>query len=179
MIYFEFLLRAATGPLKTLPPGKLLIPYLNQTMGDDPDPAWNLKMSHACYKELIRHLLLRGCAGFYLFNLGYAPGSGATAEFSFQSVEDVRSAYDELLEFRPFLDRGQVMNAEVLPVLNAGPIWSGLKLGDRYLIRAFNLGKEDLRVTINLTEDSRVTLPAPPEGATYLVHADGNFKQVG
>lgn len=61
---------------------------------------------------------------------------------------------------------------------NTVGIWSGLRLKDRWLVRAFTLGREPQRVQIATGSGGRVVVDAPPAGATYLIHADDRTVRV-
>jgi hypothetical protein len=148
---------------------------------DNPEEKYRYPMSQDAYRELLRHVWLRGADGLYLFNLGYpTKPQTVTAEFSFQSVEDARSTWDELLEYREFLDKGVPMTFAVPKDVSAEAVWSGRRLGDgRCLIRAVSLGDADARVRVDLPTGSSVELAAPRAGATYLVSGKGEARQAG
>ena len=177
-IYFHLLLRTVGSANANKTKGKVAIPYLSRLCLDNPDAKFRFGMTSARYRELLRHLWLRGTDAIYAFNLGY-PGCGVSAEESFGSLEDSRAVYDELLEYRPFLDKGKPMNFDVPAMYDAGPVWSGLMLPDRCLVRAFTLGATAQKVTIEAFPGKRVELDAPPEGATYAVYEDGRVRRIG
>ena len=156
---------------------KKIVPYVGQTVPDNPSPAVRFGMNNALWHELQFHLWLRGADGMYIFDLGM-PGGLVTADMSFHSVETVRSVYDQMLGYRDFLDHGQPMNYQVPRMFGDEPIWSGLRLKDRCLIRAFTLGKK--RTTVRVDPFPRVTtlLDVPPEGATYILHDDGKIEKL-
>jgi hypothetical protein len=172
--YFFLLLRTVSTANANKPRGKVSVPYVSRFVRDNPDPAIRFGMSQGTYRELIRHLLLRGSDGLYLFNLGY-PGSPVTPAESFESVEDARAVYDELLDHREFLEQGRPMTYAV-PVIDGLPVfWSGLCLPDRCLVRVVTLGAETQRLVIDPFPGLRVTLNAPPIGATYILRRDGGI----
>jgi len=173
--YFTNLLGIVSAANRALGPGKLSIPYLSRYVPDNGDPKYAFPMSQARYRELVRHVLLRGASSLYLFNLGY-PGSPVSAEFSFESIEDVRVVYDELLEHREFLDKGEPMNFD--GPTEAGVVWSGLRLKDRCLVRVGTLGNAPGAVTIEAFPGMKRDLAVPAEGATYLLYADGRVQAV-
>jgi hypothetical protein len=156
------------------------VPYLSRFVVDNPDEKYRFPMSQDVYRKLVRHVWLRGADGLYLFNLGYpTTPQTVTAEFSFQSVEDARSVCDELLEHREFLDKGQPMTFAVPKSADAEAVWSGRKLPDgRCLVRAVSLGKDDARVRLSVGEGVGVELDAPRTGATYLISAAGQVRQL-
>jgi hypothetical protein len=99
-----------------------------------------------------------------------------SAEFSFESIEDVRVVYDELLEHREFLDKGEPMNFD--GPTEAGVVWSGLRLKDRCLVRVGTLGNAPGAVTIEAFPGMKRDLAVPAEGAAYLLYADGRVQAV-
>ena len=140
-LYFFRLLRAVSTANANKAPGKLGVPFLSRFAPDDPAERVRFGMSRGLYRELIRHVLLRGSDGLYLFNLGY-PGSPVTPAQSFESLEDVRAVYDELLAYREFLDKGRPMTYDTAMTVDAGVVWSGLCLDDRCLVRVYSLRTE-------------------------------------
>ncbi len=175
--YFFLLLRTVSTANANKPRGKVSVPYVSRFVPDDPAPRVRFGMSQPVYRELIRHVLLRGSDGLYLFNLGY-PGSPVTPAESFESVEDARAVYDELLAHREFLDRGRPMTYAV-PAIDREPvIWSGLCLADRCLVRAVTLGAETRQVELDPFPGVRVVVRAPRAGATYVIHRDGRITEV-
>ncbi len=155
---------------------KKLVPYVGQVVFDDWRPAARFGLSRGKWRELQYHLWLRGADGLFLFNLGF-PTSGVTPDFSFRSVEDARQVYDTLLAHREFLDKGEPMNYAVGAMIDGQPIWSGLRLPDRCLVRAFTPGEKGSSVKIPAFENVSVTVEAPPEGALYLIGKDGSVKK--
>lgn len=170
-VHFHLMLRAVSTANANKAQGKLSVPFLSRLVVDDPAERFRFGLTVRRYRELIWHVLLRGSDGLYLFNLGY-PGSPVTPAESFESLEAARAVYDELLAYREFLDEGEPMNFEVPPMHSTAGIWSGLRLKDRWLVRAFTLGREPQRVQIATGSGGRVVVDAPPAGATYLIHAD-------
>jgi hypothetical protein len=171
-LYFFLLLRTVSTANANKPSGKVSVPFVSRFVRDAPSPAVRFGMSQRAYRELIRHVLLRGADGLYLFNLGY-PGSPVTSAESFESVEDARAVYDELLAHREFLDRGHPMTYAVPTLDSLSVIWSGLCLPDRCLIRTVTLRAETQQAVLKPFPGLRVTLDAPSIGATYIVQRDG------
>jgi hypothetical protein len=90
---------------------------------DNADPAVR-QLSEARYRELLWHMLLRGHDGLAMWCMG--PETGVETRL-------VQEVYAASLEFRDFLDRGEPAAFDVPP--QPGPVVSGLKLGDRVLVR--------------------------------------------
>lgn len=177
--YFQRLLRVISSANDDLIPGKLSIPYLSQFVPASAEPRYPFPMSQNLYRELMRHIWLRGADSLYLFNLGYpVKPQLVTPEMSLVSVEAARSVYDELLHYRDFLDRGEPMNFAVPSAITREGIWSGLRLEDRCLVRAVTLGEVVQRIRIEVFGQI-VELDAPPEGALYLILHNGKWELLG
>jgi hypothetical protein len=172
--YFRTLLRSFSEPSTTKAPGKLNIPYVSRYAPDLNEKPFLFGMSQRCYRELLRHLFFRGADSLYLYNLGYDPQS-VTPRQSFESVEDARSVYDEMLGHRQFLEEGRPLNFGE-PTAE-GVVWSALRCGDRCLVRTFTLSKPTT-VRLAPVDGASVRLAASPAGATYLVARDGTAKTV-
>jgi len=158
--------------------GKLHIPYVSPLPSSDLPPDKTIGISREAYRELLRHIWLRGASCMFLFGLAY-PDWHADQTASLNSIEDARSVYDELLAFRPFLDKGTPMNLTRPDFDGKAPLWSGLRLAGQCLVRTFSLDGQATTVTITPSPGWRLKLKAPPQGATYLIHRDGRVEQVG
>jgi hypothetical protein len=95
---------------------------------NDPDPAVK-QFSEEKYQELLWHMLLRGTDTFFL----WSPRDEEKKE-----VELLHSVYAAAAEFTEFLEHGKPVNFNVPK--EPGPIVSGLKLGDRVLVRRTDFG---------------------------------------
>ncbi|MEO5336107.1 MAG: hypothetical protein H7841_04305 [Magnetospirillum sp. WYHS-4] len=129
--------------------------------GDPPLPMVPA-MSREAYREALRHLWLRGIDGMQVFN---SPTTSDN-ESAIAEVEDAAAVYDEMLAFREFLEQGDVMNLDHPDPGQDGPIWSGLRTRDRALLRVFPGGGERF-LEIEAWPGAEVSVPLPPEGATY------------
>jgi hypothetical protein len=89
----------------------------------DADPGVK-PLSPELYQELLWHLLLRGHDGFFLWCLAGELG---------EETRLVHEVYSASLAYREFLDHGEPVTFEV-PKL-PGPVVSGLRVGNRVLIR--------------------------------------------
>ena len=98
----------------------------------------------------------------------------ARPEIAIEEIEDVVMVYDEMLEFRQFLDKGEVMNTDVPPLDYDGAIWSGLLLEDKAVVRAFTQGTKPAKFAISpFSGAGTAELEAPPEGMTWLLKKNG------
>jgi hypothetical protein len=125
-------------------------------------------MSRAAYRETLRHIWLRGADAMQVFN----PVREGFERYALWEVQDVQRVYDEMLAYREFLEHGEVMNYRVPDNRDAPLLWSGLRLGDRALVRLTNLGARQARVYLCLSVDTCVDLPVPRRGATHLIDLD-------
>ncbi len=151
-------------------PEKLTLPWVDRycpDVGDEKVPI----MSRERYREVLRHLWLRGADSMQIFQ----PVRKGHESIATEEIEDAVAIYDEMLAHRKFLEAGKVMNTAVPALQEKGPIWSGLLLGDEAIVRAFVQDSKPGQVTLQPWPDaSPVTLVAPPTGATYrLRHAAG------
>ena len=179
LIYFHELLSTVSTCNANAAPGQLSIPYLSRYTPDNSDPRFLFPMTQARFREIVRHAFLRGADSIYIFNLGYPTRPQlVTPAFSFESVEDVRAVYDELLAHREFLDAGEPMNFAVPKLYATDPLWSGLRLKDKCLVRAYTLGETAAKVEVPAFPGVTVSLDAPPTGASYLIHRDGRVEAV-
>jgi hypothetical protein len=172
-IYFHHLLLTGSSANANKSGNLISYLYIGPSVRMSADPRFKDKdLSRPAFRELLWHLWLRGTDGMYVYN-GGSPKTALSTLQSFQCMEDVRSVLDEMLAYRDFLDHGKPMNFSVPAMFSPDVVWSGLRLKDRYLIRATSLGPETQPVKIVLTPNKTVTLSAPPQGATYLVEQNG------
>jgi hypothetical protein len=122
-------------------------------------------MSRAAYREVLRHLWLRGLDGMQVYN-GLRTGHSATA---LAEVQDAATVYDEMLKHRDYLDQGEVMNLDTPSPQHEGGIWSGLRLGDHALVRAVSLTGADATVEIGGWQGFSLPATATVDGVTYVV----------
>ncbi len=91
------------------------------------------------YKELLWHLLLRGNATLFL----WCPAQDTGVE-----VKPLHEVYAGALQYRDFLDRGRPVCFDVPPA--PGPVVSGLRLGDRVLVRRTDFTDAAKPVTLRI-----------------------------
>lgn len=120
-------------------------------------------MSRAAYREALRHIWLRGVDGMQVFN----PARDGYERYALHEVQDVQQVYDEMLAYREFLERGEVMNLDVPGNRDATLVWSGLRLGERAVVRVSNLGADQEVLYVCLDDDSCMNLPIPRGGRTF------------
>ena len=122
-------------------------------------------MSRAAYREVLRHIWLRGIDGMQVFN----PARNGYERYAVQEVEDAQRVYDEMLAYGEYLEKGKVMNFNVPGNRDALIMWSGLQLEKRALVRITNLGARQKRAYLCFTVTWCVDLSVPEHGHTYIL----------
>ncbi len=112
-----------------------------------PDPAVK-QFSPARYQELLRHLLLRGHDGLFLW---------CQASEVADEIRLVHEVYAEALTQRAFLENGKPVTFDV-PAM-PGPVVSGVRLGDEVLIRRTDFGSDRSPVILKV-EGRRLSVPS-------------------
>ena len=150
--------------------GKQTVPWVCRYCPDDGDPNVPI-LSRPRYREILRHVWLRGATTMQIFNHPRPP----RGTIAIEELQDAVAVYDEMLAHRAFLDGGQVMNTAGFEPTWDGAIWSGLRLADRALVRAFTMAERPVEfqlVPFQAAASEKVDLTAPPQGATYLLQRD-------
>ena len=122
-------------------------------------------MTRGRYREVLRHLWLRGINGMQIFN----PVHAGYETMAVDEVKDAAAIYDEMLGYRDFLDRGVPLSLNVPKIQDDGVIWSGLRLEDRAIVRIFKQGAGTAKVTVEPWPGRKITLEAAPAGKTYVL----------
>lgn len=137
--WFYNLLLVGSNAGKSTPAAVPIIDFVHWHTTSPPkevDP--NVKqMSAAAYQELLWHLLLRGHDAFFL----WSPRDEAIEESKL-----LHEVYAASLEYAEFLTDGQPINFAV--PRKQGPVVSGLRLGDRVLLRRTDFDERREAVTI-------------------------------
>jgi len=123
-------------------------------------------MSRAAYREALRHIWLRGAGAMQVFN----PLREGYERYAVEEVVDAQQVYDEMLEYRQFLDEGEVMHFEIPDNRTPGVLWSGLRRDDRAVVRVTSLGAASRRLRICPDDAYCRTLTVPRQGGwTYVL----------
>ncbi len=146
------------------------VPWVARWCPDIADEGRMPVLSREAYREALRHLWLRGVDGMQIFN---ATRPGYEDEV-FAEVEDAVAVYDEMLEHAEFLDHGTVLNTAVPDVRDDGLLWSGLRLGDRALVRAVRQGAGEGAAMVEIWPEQPTAITADRRGRTLLL--DRNLK---
>lgn len=177
-IHLAVQIRIISSASQNKNPRTSLVPFISRKVVKGKNLSQWASISSGFYRELVRHVLLRGVDGLYLFNAG--PKAGVTATESFESVEDARAVYDELLAYPRFLQFGEPMNLKWPRPDHPEIVWSGLRLADRCLIRTFapKDGLDQIKIRPWPNRPIEVTVSASDEGQTAIIHSDGSIERV-
>ena len=149
-------------------PWKQCIPWVARYCPENDDESIPI-LSRERYREILRHVWLRGADSMQIFN-AHRPNHPAIAT---EEIEDAVAVYDEMLEYRQFLGRGWILNTEAPTATDDGAIWSGLRLEKRAVIRAFTQVAQTVRFKVKPWDNGpELELEAPPSGRTYLLTRD-------
>ena len=154
-------------------PEKELIPWVARWVSEAPETDFPV-MSRPRYREVLRHLWLRGVAGMQVF----APRMKDFEAMALPELEDAVAVYDEMLGFREFLERGEVLQREIPHEQDDGVLWSGLRLGDRAVVRVFKQGQDSAKQQVEPWPGSRFHLAASGVGSTYMLNKSGAVEKV-
>lgn len=164
-IYQHILLRQVSADAwnrQRSAPEMQAIPWVARVVRDE--PRRTPMMSRSAYREVLRHLWLRGVAAMQVFNPGNAVGATALAE-----VQDAQAVYDEMLAWGDLLEHGEVMNYQVPMPDKTGVLWSGLRDDNRAVVRVVNFGGPQLSLKLQVWPDQYVLLEISEPGTTYII----------
>lgn len=177
-VYFATLLRTVSNVRSNLRADQTLMPFVSSYVSSG-NSASVPRMSKSSYREFLRHAILRGARGFYCFNV--APPYG-TMEDYYQELAEINAVYNELFApaTRAFLEGDIVVlnNAWPDPKAAGSVVWSGLRKGNKALVRIVKLGDTSGETEVVVFPGKATRLLASPAGATYVVSADGRAKSV-
>ena len=100
-------------------------------------------MSEKTYQELLWHMFLRGHDSMFLFC-----GDAEAAN----EVRLLQEVYAAALEYKEFLDKGVPVTFEIPDA--AGAVVSGLRLGDKVLVRRTDFTDEQKPVMVKIGDKS-------------------------
>ncbi len=139
--WFYNMLRVASNAGKSAPPGLPVIPFVHfHPINPEKYPAAGFRpMSREAYRELLWHILLRGADTFFLW--------AGEAEYPLE-VRLLHEVWSEAQRFCEFLERGVPLAFDV-PGAPA-PVVSGLRWGDRILVRRTEFGASTAPVSLSI-----------------------------
>jgi hypothetical protein len=130
-------------------------------------------MTRERYREVLRHLWLRGVAGMQIFS----PRMQGYEDMALAEVQDVVAVYDEMLAFRKFLEEGDVITFDIPRPQDDGVVWSGLRLGNRAVVCVFKQGGGKATQTVQVWGQNIFKLEADGNGQTYLLDKTGQVQK--
>ena len=166
-LYMHLLLGQVSGSeanAQKIAPQLRAIPWVARwcpDIGDEKIPM----VSNERYRESLRHMWLRGCEGMQVFQ----PARPGYSHIVVTELQDAVAVYDEMLAYRELLDKGAVLNTDVPAVQDDGVIWSGLRLGDRAVVRTVKQGGGSAKITIEPFTGSKIELAATAQGETRVL----------
>ena len=165
--YFHLLMREVSDDEANADlyvPHTRCFPWVCRWCPDDENPKIPI-MSRERYREVLRHLWLRGVDDMQVFN----PKRVRFEDIAVQEVEDAVIVYDEMLEYREFLDRGTVMCTDIPALQDEGVTWSGLRLDSRAVVRVLKQGGGAGEARVEAWPGHAIALKATPAGQTYVL----------
>ncbi len=139
--WFYNMLLVASNAAKHTPPTTPIISFVHwhtTDMPDPPDPGIR-QMSEKAYQELLWHMLLRGVDTFFL----WCPPKEYAKE-----VELLHPVWAAAQEYGEFMERGTPVTFDVPK--QQGTVVSGLRLGDRVLVRRTDFGSSTAPVQVTV-----------------------------
>jgi hypothetical protein len=169
--YFPRMLRAASSSFANAQSGKLNVPYISRYVPARESNGQMVGLSQGLYRELLRHVLLRGADGLFIFNI-----STMARDDALDGIADSVAVYDEMLAYSDILTGGTPLDFSTPEW--PGAVWSGVRGTDRALIRALTPAGSPQTVSVPVFAGVTVRLEAPVEGATYIVDRSGRVTKV-
>jgi hypothetical protein len=169
-IFFYMMLCTFSSTAHNTPVGDPIYSYIGPFVDSTDD--FPRGKSREVYREMMRHMWLRGNDGMYVFHTRTDPDPDALKSSlkNFQFIEDTRQIMEETLTYREFLEKGLPMNFDWSSPEYNGVIWSGLELQDRALNRFITRGKTSEPLTVKLSNGQVIQLTATPEGQFVIVY---------
>ncbi len=160
--WFYNMLLVATNACRHTSAETPIIPFVHwHTTAPPKEPDPNVKqLSEQKYQELLWHMFLRGTDGLIMW---------CPAEETAQEMRLVQEVYAAALEFKQFLDQGVPIAFEV--PRQPGPVVSGLRLGNRVLVRRTDF--DDTPGPVELKIEGRTLKVPRAEGRCQILELPG------
>lgn len=174
--YTHLLLHEVTGNAvnaAAYAPEKEMIPWVCRWCPDNADPRIPV-MSRERYREVLRHLWLRGVDGMQIFN----PSRKGYEDMAVYEVADAVAVYDEMLEFKEYLDEGEPFGLDLPKAQDNGVLWSGRRRAQSAVVRVFKQGGGEAEIVVEPWPGKKSRLQATDQGRTYLLKLDNNLVRV-
>ncbi len=158
--WFYNMLLVGSNAAASTPPGIPIATFVHWHTTAPPAESPNVpQMSSEAYQELLWHLLLRGHDIFY----SWTPMDELAEE-----IRLIQEVYDASLEHNEWIEYGTPVSFEV--PREQGSVVSGLRLGNRVLVRRTDFDDAARDVTISV-DGRTVSVPAAP-GACQVISLD-------
>ena len=146
--------------------------------------------SAEAYREMVRHVMLRGAETIAVFN-PYGLTDSLPEEYDdiergevgpwMLNVLDIQRAYDEMLAYNSILRQGKILNLTPPPdtteLDERTAVWSGVATDEEALVRTVSFGPEiKRRIEVFGRE---FELPFEQSGRFYRITPDGRVRAVG
>ena len=157
--WFYNMLKVASNAAEHTPPETPLITFVHHNVTSPPaegSAPHVVPMSEWAYEELLWHVLLRGHATLF---------SWSPADETAHEVRLLHRVWAAALAYREFLDGGTPVTFEVPAA--GGAVISGLRLGERVLVRRTDFGSADEVISLQVGED-RLSVPRAPKRCQVL-----------
>jgi hypothetical protein len=141
--------------------------------------------SSEAYREMVRHLMLRGAETIAVFSpyslndefpIAYARAPYKALGPLLANLKDVQAAYSEMLQFNEILRKGRVLNYEVTGSFNKlddqATMWSGVGTDEIALIRTVAFGPAQKKNVKVFNKD--IPLSFEQGGGYFFVYPNGN-----
>ncbi len=149
--WFYNMLMVASNAGENTPAQIPIISFVHwNTVGSGPSGGAVKQFSEVKYQELLWHMLLRGTDTFFVW---------CGRQDAAKEIQLVHQVYAQAQQYGQFLSKGMPINFNVPK--QPGTVISGLKLGNRVLIRRTDFKKDDFPVEITI-DGAKIKVPATP-----------------
>ncbi len=150
-------------------PEKSAIPWVARWLPENDE--YNLPvMSRERYRELLRHMWLRGIKGMQVFN----PRFKDYEKMAVYELQDAATIYSEMAPYHDLIETGTPICLDVPPAQSNKLVWSGLKTDSKAVVRAFKQGGGKAMASIGIWPGVKVQFPVDANGVTALVEKSAN-----
>ena len=150
-------------------PEKSAIPWVARWLPENDEVSFPV-MTRERYRELLRHLWLRGIKGMQVFN----PRFKGYEKMAVYELEDAASIYSEMMRYHDLIENGTPFGLEVPAAQSNKVVWSGLRTSTHAVIRAFKQGGGTASAAITVWPGSVVTFPVDSRGVSAVVEKNEN-----
>jgi hypothetical protein len=163
-LYTHLLLRMVSDDARNRAvwaPGLRSVPWVARWVDETKDRTAPI-MSRERYREVLRHLWLRGIDDMMVYN----PVMKGYEHMALAEAEDVLAIYREVQSFGALLD-GEPLSLDYPGLQSDDVLWSGRRLGHDAVVRVFKQGGGSAEVAVTAWPGFPATLKADDRGRTY------------